>query len=368
MAQAIARLPDYEGLDELEGLNVIVDGIKKQRFRDPNRIVQALARRLAKRLSIENHLRNHPEIHDEAIDSPLFVAGMPRAGTTLVQTLLALDPMSKYLRMWELWDPCPPPELIFHVADPRIFEFQRSLDEWKKHNPTFETIHPLDAGRPQECQEVLALDFKSTSFPVVWALPEYTEWLLECDMTSAYRFHREVLKLLQSRNPGGTWVLKAPMHSMCLPTIQQVHKSPKFILCHRDPVAAVASASSATFQGRSAAYESVDPKQVGRETLSRLSTYVSAIDRTRHLIPEKDVYDLRYSDLVADPIATIRAIYDRFGLELNNVHRRRMSVWLRSSGGSRGQHRYSIDDFGMSAAVVRAQFSHYIEHYRLAVD
>jgi hypothetical protein len=367
-AQAFARLPDCGGLDRLEGLDVLVGIIGRQKdLGDPNRIVQALAVRLARRLSIENYLHNHPEVHDEAIDSPLFVAGMPRAGTTLVQTLLALDPLSKYLSVWEMSATCPPPEL-FGVADPRIFECQRALDEWKKHNPALNEAHAVDAGRPQECQEVLAMDFKSTTFSVVWELPEYTEWLRKCDMTTAYRFHREVLKLLQSRNPGGRWVLKAPMHSMCLDTIQQVHNAPRFVLCHRDPVAVVASTSSTTGHVRSAASKPVDPKQIGREVLSRLSDYVEAIDHARRSIPEKDIYDVRYPDLVADPIGTIRAIYDRFGLEVNDAHRRRMAAWLSSSGGRPGQHRYSIDQFGISAALVRAQFSRYIEDHRLAVD
>ena len=49
-----------------------------------------LARKTAmNRLYIENYLEKHPEIEDIPIESPVFITGFPRTGTTLLQNVLS---------------------------------------------------------------------------------------------------------------------------------------------------------------------------------------------------------------------------------------------------------------------------------------
>ncbi len=47
---------------------------------------------LQNRLQIEDCYRRHPEIGDEEIREPLFIAGLPRSGTSILFELLAQDP------------------------------------------------------------------------------------------------------------------------------------------------------------------------------------------------------------------------------------------------------------------------------------
>jgi len=74
---------------------------------------------LVNRLEVEKLIRNHPEILNEKIEAPIFIMGLPRSSTTIIQMLLALDPCSRYLRNWETTQAiCPPPEMIHSAQDP----------------------------------------------------------------------------------------------------------------------------------------------------------------------------------------------------------------------------------------------------------
>ena len=57
-----------------------------------------------------------------------------------------------------------------------------------------------------ECQELMALDFRAHYFPAFAHLPSYTEWLLDADLTSTYRYERRALKLLQWGEPSAAAV------------------------------------------------------------------------------------------------------------------------------------------------------------------
>ena len=47
---------------------------------------------LAGRLRVVDWLAQHPEVEDEVIEEPVFVVGLPRSGTTIMQEILSADP------------------------------------------------------------------------------------------------------------------------------------------------------------------------------------------------------------------------------------------------------------------------------------
>src|SRR6476660_9707118 len=63
---------------------------------------------LTQRLQIEDWFRRHPEIGAEPIESPLIGLGLPRTGSTALSFLLAEDPGTRSLRLWESAAPAPP--------------------------------------------------------------------------------------------------------------------------------------------------------------------------------------------------------------------------------------------------------------------
>jgi hypothetical protein len=52
----------------------------------------------------------------------------------------------------------------------------------------------------------------SVVFEAYGEVPDYITWLLQQDLTPAYRYYQQQLQVLQWRWPGDHWVLKSPHH------------------------------------------------------------------------------------------------------------------------------------------------------------
>src|SRR5262245_43017738 len=61
----------------------------------------------AYRLMLERDWQEEPEIRRQRIERPLIVIGIPRAGTTLLHSLLAEDPAGRAPTAWEVLRPSP---------------------------------------------------------------------------------------------------------------------------------------------------------------------------------------------------------------------------------------------------------------------
>jgi hypothetical protein len=72
------------------------------------------------------------------------------------------------------------------------------------------------------------------------------------------------------------------------------------------------------------------------------------------------VADVQYTDLVADPVATVRRIYAEHALEWTPA----VETAVRTGAAQRpqhkqGKHRYELSDFGLSEDRVRAALADY---------
>src|SRR5690242_10644179 len=74
--------------------------------------LERLRNLLVDRLAYVRDRTSHPGITDERVDSPIFVLGLARSGTTLLQVLLAEDPAHRAPLLWETMLPSPPPSLV----------------------------------------------------------------------------------------------------------------------------------------------------------------------------------------------------------------------------------------------------------------
>ena len=70
---------------------------------------------------------------------------------------------------------------------------------------------------------------------------------------------------------------------------------------------------------------------------------------------------------VATPLATLDAIYTWLGLDPGV--RDQMEQWLEANrSGSRGEHRYTADRYGLSADQIRSDFDFYIRTYDVPIE
>ena len=127
---------------------------------------ELILKHLSHRLQVEDWYRRHPEIDDEPIEAPLIGLGLPRTGSTALSILLAEDPDARSLRRWEAVAPCPPPSTV-DGPDPRIAEAEAMQEMQEQLAPRMAALVPGSPTGPEECQDLMALDFKAALLPGV---------------------------------------------------------------------------------------------------------------------------------------------------------------------------------------------------------
>jgi len=327
-----------------------------------------ITRILANRLRLQRDRREHPEIAAGEIRRPLFIAGLPRSGSTLLYNLLAQDPANRVPLNWETLHPSPPPEWATHESDRRIDRADREIRWFSLMAPEFRKIHPVGARLPEECVVILSHSFLSFQFSSTYFVPSYQSWLEQQDLCPAYRFHRQFLQHLQWRCGSDRWVLKAPPHLPGLRALLSTYPDANVILTHRDPLEVVASVASLHTVLRQTFSDAVDLLAVGPEVTLMLADDIrrglQARDEGR--VPAERFLDVTYTALVHDPLATVRRIYAHFDLPLTPATEARMQRFLAEHPqDEHGRHEYSLEQFGLDADTERERYGRYRERFGL---
>jgi hypothetical protein len=321
---------------------------------------------LGNRLRLEADRRRHPEIATEDVRQPLFIVGLPRTGSTLLHHLLAQDPGSRVAQAWEVMFPSPPPEARTYGSDPRIAKAARQLGWFDALTPDFKAIHPLGARLALECIAIMSPTFLSPRFHTTYHVPTYQEWLERQDLGPAYRFHRRFLQQLQWRTPARRWVLKAPAHLFAFDALLETYPDARIVQTHRDPTTVLASVASLTAVLQRAFTDELDPLEIGQEVSRR---WTNGLDRAMRLrqsgrVSAERFFDVHYHELVRDPMAVIRRIYEHFDIPLTEDAAAAMRRFLGENPKDKhGAHRYSLSTFGLEADDLVRRFKAYREYY-----
>ena len=324
---------------------------------------------LVNRLRLVQWRKQHPEIEHEAIVQPLFIIGLPRTGTTILHSLLEQDPANRSPLAWEIQHPVPPATPETFRTDPRIATMQKTLERLFELVPGFEAMHPMSATQPEECVAVFTQCFRSEQLQVQFNVPSYQAWVDEADMRSTYEYHKRFLQHVQSGGVRGErWLLKSPAHLNNIDTLLDVFPDARVIHTHRDPVKVCASVASLTAMLRGAATDRIDLHEIGRQQLDWWAKLVreSLEQRKRFADRDDQFFDVKLSEMVADPLDVVRRLYAHFGLELSDELSAKMRRFMASHPRDRhGSHSYAPEDFGIDPARDRERFEEYIDYFGL---
>jgi hypothetical protein len=327
-----------------------------------------LIRLLVNRLQMEEDRKRNPEIAEEQIRRPIIITGLPRTGTTLLHSLLGLDPASRVPLTWETMYPSPPPEAATYRTERRIGLVDRQISWFHRLVKGFNRIHPIGARLPEECLMIFSHSFLSYQFETTHRLPSYLDWLKVQDLRPAYEVHRRFLQHLQWRCPGERWILKAPAHMFDFEAMFWAYPDACVVMTHRDPIEVTASNASLTATLRAAFSDDVDPFEVGPECSQRWAEAIGKAlhSRDRGCAPAERFLDLYYLDLLEDPVSVVRKVYAHFDLPFPEGLKERIHEFLQQNPKDQyGKHRYSLEEFGLNLGEETRRYSFYRERFRL---
>ena len=326
---------------------------------------RALQRSADSRFLVERAISENPSILDESIDEPVFIIGMPRSGTTILQALLERDASHRSPLCWECLLPYPAPTPETYRDNPRLNTIRQEFDQLFRLVPDLRMKHYMAADSPQECVGITALNFCSYQYLAQANLPSYDKWLSnEADQVRNLRWHKRFLQFLQS---GGIrpvrWLLKSPLHLLRLEALFEVYPDARIVMPHREPSSFLASVASLMTSTRSLYTDHHDPVRTGQELLATWAGNLDRFLRVRESLDrESNFVDFQFDDFVGDQMRIVDTIYDRFGWKLDSLSRTRMDEFLnRERKDKHGVHKYSLAQFGISPAEIDRRYARYIE-------
>lgn len=354
-------LSDFGGTDHEEGLRILVDSLGSEAGLTPEgnyRMRGTVKGVLVARLMAEQGFRAHPSYADVPVERPIFVTGLPRSGTTLLQRLLTADPAHQGLEQWLADLPQPRPPRATWSDDPIFSAMQAGYHAFHAANPELAGLHYSDAASHEECWRLLQQAGTSVAFETQAHVPAYSTWLEKQDWTPAYRRHRRLLQLIGLNDPDRRWVLKNPSHIVALDALLAVYPDAIVLVTHRDPVTCVASMCSLAAASTRGTSTTFTGDTIGRTQLDLLRREQAAYLSSRAAADPAHFLDIAYDDLVADPLATVAGVYGHFDLPWDDGVATAVAAELDASrsGVRAPSHRYALSDYGLSEAEVRAAF------------
>ena len=148
--------------------------------------------------------------------------------------------------------------------------------------------------------------------------------------------------------------MKNPGHIAQIEALLIVFPDACIVQTHRDPLKAIPSLCSTLhmsrrmFEGEAARPEVLGPREC--------AYWQRAVQRTEHVRrsrPEQ-LYDVDHRKFHADPLGTVRGIYDYFGLTLSADAEQLMRQWIaRNPTAAHGEHRYQVASYGINEQRIR---------------
>jgi hypothetical protein len=371
-AAAAHGSPNWDDSEVLEPLGVIVDAVTREAQLHEAGTVAAGARLrnlLRSYIGMQQDAHANPEILDVKIAPPVVAVGLPRSGTTLLHALLGVDPVHRAPVWWEALRPSPPPDIATYATDPRRKEVQAEFDQMLAANPALVSSIPYGADLVTECNTITQPSLRTLAFGAAWHVPSYEAWYLSADQGAMFRYHRRALQQLQWRVPTKRWALKAPPHLFSCDALMGEYPDATIIEIHRDPAKTMASGASLFYENRVLHSDHVDKEQIGRAYLDMWVLANERMEQFRAARPDVKVIDVLYQELVADPITVMRDVYDQMGEDFTPEAESGMRQWLVDNArDKRPEHKYALEEFGMSIGDIDESFGAYLRHYDIPME
>ena len=298
----------------------------------------------------------HPESRSVAIERPVFIMGLPRSGTTLLQRLLTADPGHQGLEQWLADLPQPRPPREAWTDDPIFRAMQGGYAAFHEANPELAGLHYSDAASHEECWRLLQHTGRSVAFETQAYTPGYSAWLAGQDWTPAYERHRALLQLIGLDDADKRWILKNPSHLVALDAIRTVYPDAVIVVTHRDPVACTASMCSLAAASTRGCSDVFVGDTIGRTQLDLLVREQAAFRASPHS-HERDRRGVRRPRRRPRPDRAWGVRRSRARLE-----RRRRGSGVGGAGTltqrrTRSEASYDLADYGLTEAQVRDALS-----------
>ena len=286
---------------------------------------------------------NEPRVRDTELQGdPVFVIGHWRTGTTLLHELLVLNPRHTYPTTLQCLSPC------HHLLSEDFLKRYASFLV-----PSHRPMDNMAAGwdRPQEDEFALALlgepsTYIDLAFPN--CPPMYPGSLDLSGLTPAQlaKWKRTFLHFLRtvSFRDDRRLVLKSPPHTARVPVLLEMFPDARFVHIVRDPYVVFPSTVNLwTSFARRHCFHTPTGAVVEEKVLTEFRVIYDRLEEARPLFKPGRFHELKYEELVKNPVAEMEKVYRALELDGFDEARPRLEDYVRQTDGYE-TNKYAITD------------------------
>lgn len=325
--------------------------------------------------------RLYPGHRDQPVGKPIYIVAAPRSGTTFLHRLMSRDPQFTTFKMLETFFPTITGHKVIDKLTSSngpvgavLGRLMSAIDS--SSFGAWEGIHDTGLNQDEEDEAIWALAFATPAIWLVLPFPEQFEHLRFVDALPAEKrkqlvaYYRDVVQRHLHTRPGKTLLGKNVLLPGRFEIVTEALPDARFVHVLRHPYEALPSMLSLfTIPWR---WHSPNLRLDGPEAraLTQLTIDYYRFLHRQSLASEqrgqRQFFNVTYQDLLADPLRTVRQIYDRFELELTPEVEQRLQSEVTQQRSYRSDHKYSLEQFGLSKEYVYDELKELFVHYDFA--
>lgn len=260
-------------------------------------------------IAIAEKLLFRKRIAQAKVQSPVFILGYPRSGTTYLYYLLSRDPGFSFLKTYEA------------MAPNVIFLFGKVMQSIARLAlPKSRPMDNLEMGAdlPKEAEFAMAnlgiaslahgyyfpKSFRSyfERFVLFKKEKEKRQWQANFDF---------LCKKLTLLNNGKRLLLKSPFDTARIDAMLELYPDARFIYLHRDPVAVYASNEKLFASILPAiSLQEIEEEQIHQIIIQSYRQTIQAYQAQKESIPKGNLIEIAYEDFVLHQEKTLQSIYE----------------------------------------------------------
>lgn len=320
----------------------------------------------------------YPGYRRQPIDKLIYIIANPRSGTTFLHRILCQDDQFTYFKLYHTLLPSVALiKVIGRLAklDQKLGGLLRSTANLltRKAFRNWTGIHDTRLTEAEEDEQLFLYTLLSPSvfmlFPFFSELSHvaFVDRLPYKAREKLMTYYLDCLKRqIYATGPEKTLLAKNVLIQGRLGSILQSIPDIRIVYLVRHPRETIPS-----FISMYAAFWRLHSPQLERDpVLTRalavlLCDYYNCFMEIRRELPEGQLMEISYDDLIADPEGTVKEIYRKFNLNMDEAFAEKLNRESARSRKHKSSHQYSLEKVGLSEELIRDRLGGFLKVYGL---